>query len=40
MEGRASAANIQFPAADGVRLKIENALACPLLSTFSVIRGD
>jgi alpha-L-fucosidase len=37
LEGRASASDIKFPAADGVRLKIENALACPLINTFSVI---
>ena len=37
LEGRASAADITFPAADGVRLKIENALACPLINTFSII---
>lgn len=37
LEGRASAADIEFPAADGVRLKIDNALACPLISTFKVI---
>lgn len=36
-EGRASAKDIEFPATDGVRLKIENALACPLISTFQVI---
>jgi len=37
LEGRASAADITFPAADGVRLKIENALACPLISSFQVV---
>lgn len=37
LEGRASAANIDFPAADGVRLKIHNALACPLINTFKII---
>jgi alpha-L-fucosidase len=37
LEGRASASDIKFPAADGVRLKIENALACPLINNFSVI---
>ena len=37
LEGRASAADMKFPASDGVRLKIENALACPLISTFSII---
>ncbi|WP_223552342.1 alpha-L-fucosidase, partial [Aestuariivivens sp. NBU2969] len=36
LEGRASATDIEFPATDKVRLKIENALACPLISTFSV----
>ena len=37
LEGRASAKDVEFPASDGVRLKIENALACPLISTFQVI---
>jgi alpha-L-fucosidase len=37
LEGRASAADNTFPATDGVRLKIENALACPLISTFQVV---
>jgi len=37
LEGRASAADITFPAADGVRLKIENAMVCPLISTFQII---
>lgn len=36
-EGRVSAKDIEFPATDGVRLKINNALACPLISTFQVI---
>lgn len=37
LEGRASAVDIKFPASDGVRLIIENALACPLINTFSII---
>ncbi|MCY1719396.1 alpha-L-fucosidase [Prolixibacteraceae bacterium Z1-6] len=37
LEGRASAADVEFPATDAVRLKINNALACPLISTFQVI---
>jgi alpha-L-fucosidase len=37
LEGRASALDIKFPAADGVRLKVENALASPLISTFQVV---
>jgi alpha-L-fucosidase len=37
LEGRASAADIEFPATDGVRLIIKDALACPLISTFSVL---
>lgn len=37
LEGRASAADIKFPSSDGVRLRIENALACPLINTFSII---
>jgi alpha-L-fucosidase len=37
LEGRASATDVEFPAADGVRLKINNALACPLISTFGII---
>ena len=37
MESSASAADIKFSAADGVRLKIENALARPLINTFSII---
>ena len=37
LEGRTSASNIEFPASDGVRLKISHALACPLISTFQVI---
>jgi alpha-L-fucosidase len=37
LEGRASATGIDFPATDGVRLRIENALACPLISSISVI---
>jgi alpha-L-fucosidase len=37
LEGRASASDKKFPASDGVRLSIENAEACPLISTFSVL---
>jgi len=37
LEGRASAADIEFPATNGVRFKIEDALACPLINTFSII---
>ena len=37
LEGRASAKDIDFPATNAVRLKIDNALACPLISTFQVI---
>ncbi len=37
LEGRASAMDIKFPAADAVRLNIENALASPLISTFQVV---
>ena len=39
LEGKASASEIDFPASDGVRLIIEDALACPLVSTIQVI-GD
>ncbi len=39
LEGRASAIDKEFKACDGVRLRIENALACPLISTFQVV-GD
>ncbi|MCK5822134.1 MAG: alpha-L-fucosidase [Bacteroidales bacterium] len=39
LEGRASASEIKFPASDGVRLIINQALACPLISTFQLI-GD
>ncbi len=37
LEGRASAESIEFPASEGVRLKIKDALACPLISTFQVL---
>jgi len=37
LEGRASAEDIRFPAADGVRLNIDHALASPLISTFQVV---
>ena len=37
LEGRALAKDIKFPATDAVRLKINNALACPLINTFSAI---
>ena len=37
LEGRASASDIEFPATDGVRLIIDNALASPLISSFQVL---
>jgi alpha-L-fucosidase len=37
LEGRANAADKKFPVTDAVRLKIENARACPLISTFQII---
>ncbi len=37
LEGRSSAADHQFPAADAVRLKIDKALACPLINNFQII---
>jgi alpha-L-fucosidase len=37
LEGWASAKDKAFPATDRVRLKINQALACPLISTFQVI---
>ena len=37
LEGRAFAADIEFPVTDAVRLTIKNALACPLISTFQVL---
>jgi alpha-L-fucosidase len=37
LEGRASAKDIEFPATDGVRLKVENAMASPLISTFQIV---
>lgn len=37
LEGRASAADSRFPATDAVRLTIDQALACPLISAFKVI---
>jgi alpha-L-fucosidase len=37
LEDRAATADIKFPASYAVRLKIENALACPLINTFSII---
>lgn len=37
LEGRASAIDVDFPASNKVRLKIHNALACPLISTFQII---
>lgn len=37
LAGRASVANIKFPETDGVRLKIDQALACPLISTFQIL---
>jgi alpha-L-fucosidase len=40
LEGRASAKNVSFPATDRVRLRIDGALACPLISAFQVIGSD
>ena len=40
LEGRGSSAGVQFPAADAVRLKIDRAAACPLISGFQVIGGE
>jgi alpha-L-fucosidase len=37
LEGRASASDMKFPASDGVRLRIEDAQACPLINAFSII---
>lgn len=37
LEGRASAKDFEFPATDGVRLKVDNAMASPLISTFQVV---
>jgi alpha-L-fucosidase len=37
LEGRASAKDIEFPATDGVRLNVENAMASPLISTFQIV---
>ena len=37
LEGKASASDVKFPASDGVRLRIEDAMACPLISTFNII---
>jgi len=37
LEGRASAVDTEFPAADRVRLVIEDALACPLINNFNII---
>jgi alpha-L-fucosidase len=37
LEGRASASGLDFPASDAVRLSIETAMACPLISTFSIL---
>lgn len=39
LEGSASASDMDFPASDAIRLKINHALACPLISTFQII-GD
>jgi alpha-L-fucosidase len=39
LEGRANAAGKKFPVTDAIRLKIESARACPLISTFQVIGG-
>lgn len=38
LAGRASAADKKFPDSDAVRLRITNALACPLINNFQVIR--
>ena len=40
LAGRASAAKLKLPACDAVRLKIDKALACPLINNFQVIGGD
>ena len=40
LEGRASAKDLKFPATDGVRLKIYDALQCPLISTFQIIGSN
>ena len=40
LEGRGSSAGVQFPAADAVRLKIDRAASCPLISGFQVIGGE
>lgn len=37
LAGQASAKDVQFPKADAVRLKINNALACPLINNFQII---
>lgn len=37
LEGRVAAKDMKFPVADAVRLKIKNALACPLINNFQVI---
>lgn len=37
--GRSSASELKLPACDAVRLKIDKALACPLISNFQVIGG-
>jgi len=37
LEGRISAKDKTFPATDRVRLKVTDALACPLINTFKVI---
>ena len=37
LEGRASAAGRDFPAADAVRVTFTNALACPLINTIQII---
>ena len=35
--GRASARDLKLPPCDAVRLRIDNALACPLINNFQII---
>lgn len=35
--GRSSAANLKLPPCDALRLKIDRALACPLINNFQII---
>jgi alpha-L-fucosidase len=37
VSGRASAKNLKLPPCDAVRLRIDNALACPLINNFQII---